>query len=101
MSSWNEFCDGTRRFANKAVKKTEELAHSASLHIKLESTKNKLSAHFEKLGRLTYKQLSSGETQAEKISDVITEIDKLRAEEKELKNKIDDSKKKEKKESEE
>ena len=88
MSSWNEFCNDARRIANKAAKKTGKLAHSASLRLKLESTKNKLSAQFEKLGRLTYKQLNSGETQAEKISEVIALIDSLREEEKELKNQI-------------
>ena len=88
MSSWNEFCDDARRFANKAAKKTGQLAHGASLRLKLEAIKNKLSAQYEKLGRLTYKQLNSGETQAEKISDVIAAIDKLREEEKELKTQI-------------
>ena len=84
MSSWNEFCDDARRFANKAVKKTEEVAHIASLRFKLEGTKNKISANFEKLGRLTYKQLKSGESQAEKISSVIEAIENLRKEEKEI-----------------
>ena len=88
MSSWNEFCDDARRIANKAAKKTGNLAHSASLRIKLESTKNKLSAQYEKLGRLTYKQLNSGETQAEKISEIISSIDTLREKEKEIKSQI-------------
>lgn len=88
MSSWNEFCDDARRFANKAAKKTEEIAHIASLRFKLEGVKNKLSANFEKLGRLTYKQLKSGESQAEKISAVIETIDSLRKEEKEILNEL-------------
>ena len=95
MSSWNEFCDDARRFANKAAKKTGELAHSATLRVKLEATKAKLSGRFETLGRLTYKQLISGETQAEKISEVISDIEKLREEEKELKKQISEAKKKE------
>ncbi len=98
MASWNEFCDDARRFANKAAKKTGELAHSASLRLKLEATKVKLSSRFETLGRLTYKQLGSGETQADKISEVIAEIDKLREEEKELKKQIAEAKKKEQEE---
>lgn len=88
MSSWNEFCDDARRFANKAAKKTEEIAHIASLRFKLEGVKNKLSANFEKLGRLTYKQLKSGESQAEKISAVIETIDSLRKEEKGILNEL-------------
>ncbi len=95
MASWNEFCADAKRFANRAVKKTEELAHTASLHVKLEGIKNKLSAEFEKLGRLTYKQLKTSESQAEAISEVISAIDSLRAEEKQIKKDIEDSKKKE------
>ena len=89
MSSFNEFCSDAKRFANKAVKKTGELAQSASLHLKLEGVRNKLSASYEKLGRLTYKQLKTEETQAEKISDVISSIDALREKESDLKNQID------------
>ena len=55
----------------------------------------RLSEKYETLGRLTYKQLGSGETQADKISEVIAQIDKLREEEKELKNQIAEAKKKE------
>ncbi len=95
MSSWNEFCSDARRFANKAVKKTEELAHSASLRLKLEGIKNKLSAQYEKLGRLTYKQLKSGESQAEKISEVISDIDELYENKKEIQKQLDETKEKE------
>ena len=94
MSTWNEFCADVSRFANRAVKKTEELAHSATLHVKLEGIRNKLSAEFEKLGRLTYKQLKTSESQAEKISEIITAIDALRAQEKEIIKQIEDAKKK-------
>ena len=92
MSSWNEFCSDARRFANKAAKKTEDLAHTASLRIKVEGIKNKLSANFEKLGRLTYKQLKSGESQAEKISEVLSEIDELIEKEKEIKKQLEKAK---------
>ncbi len=93
MSSFNDFCADAKRFANKAAKKTGELAHSASLHLKLEGVKNKLSANYEKLGRLTYKQLKSGESVAEKISEVIATIDSLKIDETDLKNQIDALKK--------
>ncbi|MBR2387680.1 MAG: hypothetical protein IKB02_02820 [Clostridia bacterium] len=89
MSSFNDFCADAKRFAGKAAKKTGELAHCASLHLKLEGVKNKLCAKYEKLGRLTYKQLKSGESMAEKISEVISDIDSLRLDETDLKNQID------------
>ena len=89
MSSWNEFCADARRFANKAAKKTGKVAHDASIRFKLEGVKNKLAANFEKLGRLTYKQLKSGDSQAEKIAEIIDAIDNLRAKEKELQDELD------------
>ena len=78
MATWNEFCSGVGRIANKTVKKTGEVAHSASLHIKLENCKSKLSSAYEKLGRLTYQQIKSSESQADKISEIIATIDSLR-----------------------
>ncbi len=93
MSSFNDFCADAKRLAGKAAKKTCELANSASLHLKLEGVKNKLSANYEKLGRLTYKQLKSGESEAKKISEVIEVIDSLRADETDLKGQIDALKK--------
>ena len=89
MSSFNEFCNDAKRIARKAAKKTGELAHSASLRIKLEGVKNKLSSNYEKLGRLTYKQLKSDESVAEKISEVIAAIDALRIDEADIKREID------------
>ena len=94
MSTWNEFCEDVKRVTNKAAKKTGELAHSASLHIKLEGVKSAISAEYERLGRLTYKQLSSEESLAEKISEAISAIDSLKAEEKKLREEIEISKKK-------
>ena len=89
MSSFNEFCTDAKRLAGKAAKKTCDLANSASLHLKLERVKNKLSSNYEKLGRLTYKQLKSGESEAKKISEVIDTIDSLRIDQAILQNQID------------
>ena len=95
MANWNEIKTSVSSAANKTLKVAGELADSAKLNFKLKTLSAKASGKFEKLGRLTYKQLMSGETQAEKISEVITSIDKLREEEKELKKQIDASKEKE------
>ena len=80
MASWNELREDVSSLANKAIKKTEELADSASLRIKVKVTETKLKGAYEKLGRLTYKQLRSGISQAEKISEAIATIDSLRDE---------------------
>jgi len=93
MASWNEIRDDVSRVANKAIKKSEELADSASAHIKLKLTEKKLSSAYERLGRLTYKQLKSGESQAEKISEAIATIDSLRDELSSYRKKLEEMKK--------
>lgn len=94
MANWDEIKVKIGNAANKAIKKTEELADSASKHIKLKAMDGKLSEKYESLGRLTYKQLKSGESQAEKISGVIDEIDSLRVQRKALHDEIEADKKK-------
>ncbi len=92
MANWNDIKTGVERAANKTIKKAGELADTASLHFKLKTLKVKQSEKFEKLGKLTYKQLKTDNSYAEAISDVIAEIDSLREEIKELKEKIEAAK---------
>ena len=89
MADWNEIKSQIGKAANKAVKRTGEIADIASKQIKLKSLDSKLSAKYESLGRLTYKQIKCGESQAEKISSVITEIDDLRVKRSELADEIE------------
>ena len=89
MANWNEFCDKVGKAANKAAQKTEELADSASKYVKLKSLDSKISSKYEDLGRLTYKQLKNGESEAEKISAVIEDIDSLRERRKALSEEIE------------
>ena len=98
MATWNEFCSDVSRISKKAAKKTGELAHSASLHIKLENYKSKLSSSYEKLGRLTYKQLKTSVSQAEEISEVIATIDSIRADVSAIEKEIAEEKEKKAKE---
>ena len=78
MANMNEIKNNVSRAANNAIKKTGELADIASMHLKLKSLERKLEGKFTELGKLTYKQLKSGASQAEKIADTIVEIDTLR-----------------------
>ena len=89
MSEWNDLCKKVKNVADKAVKKTEELADSAAKHVKLHRIESKLSDRYESLGKLTYKQLKTGESQADRIAAYIESIDKLRAERKALQAEID------------
>ena len=90
MADWEKISRNVGRAAGKAVRKTEELADIALKNIKLASCDAKISKLFEKLGRLTYKQLKSGESQAEKISELMLAIDRARAEYAALRREIEE-----------
>ena len=89
MSEFNKFYKKIKRTASKAVKKTGEVAEIAGKYVKLQRIDSKLSDRYEVLGRLTYKQLKTGESHAEKIALYIDSIDKLRADRKALNEEIE------------
>lgn len=78
-----------KKTAAKAIRKTEEVADVTAKRIKLRSIDSKLDERYETLGKLTYKQLKTGESQAERIALYIESIDKLRAERKAVQAEID------------
>lgn len=88
MSEFNSFCKKVKKTAVKVVKKTGEAADMAAKYIKLQKIDSKLSDRYEVLGRLTYKQIKTGESYAEKIALYIDSIDKLRADRKALNDEI-------------
>ena len=65
--------------ANNAIKETGEAADLAALHIKLKALESKRDDEYEMLGRLTYRQLKTGVSQAERIAPVIENLDKIRS----------------------
>lgn len=79
MAEWKDIKDTAKRVARGTARKTEELAQSATLNLKLTAAKSKRDAAYEKLGKLTYKQLKSGESQAENIARTVSEIDRILA----------------------
>ncbi len=89
MSDWNDFYNTVKNVADKAVKKTEEFADIAAKRVRLHRLDSKLSERYETLGKLTYKQLKTGESQAERIAMYIESIDKLRIERKALQEEIE------------
>ena len=93
MADWTEIREKISKAANKAVKTTGEVADIATKQIKLKSLDSKLSGKYEDLGRLTYKQIKSGESQAESIAVIIDEIDGLRVKRKDLEDEIAEDKK--------
>ncbi len=92
MANWEEIRTATKKAATKAVKKTEELADMAALRIRLRSLEAKRDDRYRALGKLTYRQLKTGESQAEKIAPVIEELDTLRAKLLELTKEIEAAK---------
>ena len=89
MSEINSFCKKVKKTAAKVAKKTGEAADIAVKYIRLQKIDSKLSDRYEMLGRLTYKQLKTGESYAEKIALYMDSIDKLRADRKVLNDEIE------------
>ena len=89
MANWNDIKVKVGKAANTAAKKTGEIADTASKYVKLKSVDVKLSSKYESLGRLTYKQLKNGGSQAQSISAVIEEIDALNEQRKAIKAEIE------------
>ena len=93
MANWEDIRVSISRAANRSIQKAEELADTASLHIKLKTVTARLSEKYENLGRLTYRQLKTPKSQAEAIAKTVEEIDALRAEALDIKNQIEEAKK--------
>lgn len=70
---------GISNVAKETIHKTEEVAENATMHMKLSSLRKTRDKQFERLGRLTYKQLKTGATQAEAIAKVLGDLDKTNA----------------------
>lgn len=73
-NQWSSVRTSVGRIAGKAIHKTGEVADTASLYVKLKAAEAKLDGYYTALGRLTFKQLESGESQAEKIAPVVEHI---------------------------
>lgn len=93
MASWNEIRASVGRAANKALKKTEELADTAGMHLKLKNLENKREEKYAALGKLTYRQLKAEETFTEEIAKLIGELDEIREKIRVVKDEIEAAKK--------
>ena len=92
MANWKDIKTNVSHAASKTIRVAGELADIAKLNIKVKTLTVKLSGKFEKLGRLTYKQLKVETSYAEEIATIIADIDDIRAEIKETKAKIEEAK---------
>ena len=92
MATWEIFKKSAKRVANNAIKETGEAADLAALHIKLKALESKRNDEYEMLGRLTYRQLKTGVSQAERIAPVIENLDMIRAKMKKINTDIENTK---------
>ena len=91
MANWEEIRQTVESTAYKAIRKTEEIADTASVHIKLKAISAKLNLKYTDLGKLSYKQIKTGKESAG-ISEVVAEIDSLRNQAKTLRDKLEKAK---------
>jgi hypothetical protein len=92
MANWNGMRTEVGRAANKAIKKTGEVADVAAVYVKIKMAEAKMDGYYTTLGKLTYKQLKTGESQAEKIKPIVDGIDTCRAKISALKAKLEEEK---------
>ena len=89
MANWNTVRTSVGHAAGKAIKKTSEVADVAALYVRLKTTEAQLDGYFTALGKLTYLQLKTGESQAEKIAPILERIEEAKKKIRALKNKIE------------
>ena len=92
MAKWDDIYQTVESTAYKAIKKTGEIADTASVHIKLKTISAKLNLKYVELGKLTYKQIKTEKSLAAEISGIISGIDSLRADAKALREKLEKAK---------
>ena len=98
MADWNNVRAEVGRAANKAIKKTGEVADVAAVYVKIKMAEAKVDGYYTTLGKLTYKQLKTGESQAEKIKPIVDGIDASREKIRMLRAKLEEEKQRRKEE---
>lgn len=95
MATFNEFCATLKARLKKGFRKVsnevEKAADTASLHIKLNTIKSKLSELYEELGKLTYEKVHDDVAQdgAARVEELIATITEKLAEQKEIRDELD------------
>ena len=89
MANWSEIKSKIEKTTDKVVAKTSEVADIAAKHVRLKAMDGKLSGKYEDLGRYYYKQLKNGQSEEEKMSKLVGDIEKLIADRKALREEIE------------
>ena len=77
-----------KEFANVATQRTGEMIEAQKLKIKISSVKTKINDDMEKLGKLYYNSVKSGEDVSDALNAIVTEIDEKNKEISELRKKL-------------
>ncbi len=89
MASWETIKTRIGKVTNKVVSKTEEVADTASKHVKLKTIEGNLSEKYELLGRLAYRHIKGGEVSEEKVNALTAQISSLLANKKQIKAELE------------
>ena len=92
MDTFDNAAKTVKDIAETAGKKGEELLKISKLKIKETQIKRDISSKLEKLGKMYYELIKIGEENHLVLKEIITEIDELRAELKEVREEIGDIK---------
>ena len=103
MSKWDDFKDKVGKFADKTAQKTREITDAAALKLKIANKEADRDQEYKKLGKLAYAKLknlegANTEELTEKISEALTNLDRILLELNELK--VEEAKKKAEKDAE-
>ena len=95
MATFNEFCEKVKLGLKKGFKKVsvevEKAADTASLHIKLNTLKTKISEHYEELGQLTFAQIRGEGTEdtESRVETLVAMIAGKQAEQKAIREELE------------
>ena len=89
MSTWNDLRNVFGRAAIGAIQRTGEFADVTAMRLKLKVLEGKRDDQYRVLGKLTYRQLKTGVSQAEKIAVAIESLDDIRGKIRRLTDEID------------
>ena len=77
MSTFNRFCNATRRTVGKITDRAGELVDSATAAVKIKTLEMRIDEQYENLGRVIYRDLHTEESLEEEKLRIIAAIDAL------------------------
>ena len=79
MAGWDEFKNDASKIISKAAVKAGEITDAMTASVRIQGIKLRLCEEYERLGRLAYKENRKNIDTSTESEEVMTKIDKLRA----------------------